>query len=34
METMDGIREIGGLITEDGVVIQSAIERIRQLING
>lgn len=33
-ESMDGIREIDGMITESGLAIQSAIERIKQLING
>ena len=33
MTAMDDIREIGGLIDENGVVIPSAIERLRKLVD-
>lgn len=33
MAAMDDIREIGGLIDENGVVIPSAIERLRKLVD-
>ncbi|MCQ2235713.1 MAG: hypothetical protein MJZ18_01810 [Bacteroidales bacterium] len=33
-DSMDDIREINGMIKEDGTVILSAIERIKNLING